>query len=187
MTGVQTCALPILSIYTTQLQALKDNFEDMEDELLENYNTEDDFRNRLKNERKLYQTLKQHIISLKIGIMSESYKECGLFEKKDKLFFNSIREQMNYQNQLLDICRETFSLLFNLYISNNDLRMNEIMKRLTVISAIFIPLTFLAGVWGMNFKFMPELEFGYGYLLAWGTMILIALLSWWYMRKRKWY
>ena len=65
--------------------------------------------------------------------------------------------------------------------------MNEIMKRLTVISGIFIPLTFLAGVWGMNFKFMPELEFGYGYLLAWGTMILIALLSWWYMRKRKWY
>lgn len=177
----------ILSIYTSQLQSLRDDFESMEDELLENYNTDEEFRGRLKIKRNVYQIIKQHVTSLHLGINSDSFKESGLFEKRDKLFIHSVREQLNYQGQLLEICRETFSLVFNLYISNNDLRMNEIMKRLTVISAIFIPLTFLAGVWGMNYEFMPELRYEYGYFIAWGIMVLIALLSWWYMRRRKWY
>lgn len=177
----------IISIYTSQLQSLRDEFESMEDELLENYNTDDEFRARLKTKRNIYQIIKQHVASLKTGINNDSFKECGLFEKRDRILIHSVREQLNYQEQLLEICRETFSLVFNLYISNNDLRMNEIMKRLTVISAIFIPLTFLVGVWGMNYEFMPELSYEYGYFIAWGIMVLIALLSWWYMRRRRWY
>lgn len=72
------------------------------------------------------------------------------------------------------------------YLSNNDLRMNEIMKRLTVVTTIFIPLTFMVGVWGMNFKIMPELEWQYGYLMAWASFIIITLAVWWYIRKKKW-
>ena len=74
----------------------------------------------------------------------------------------------------------------DLYISNNDLRMNDIMTRLTVVSTIFIPLTFLAGVWGMNFKWMPELDWRYGYLFAWGVMLLLGLVVYIYLKKKKW-
>ena len=56
--------------------------------------------------------------------------------------------------------------------------MNRIMKRLTVVSTIFIPLTFLAGIWGMNFKVMPELDWRYGYATAWAIMILTAIGTW---------
>ena len=84
-------------------------------------------------------------------------------------------------------CREIISSLVDLYISNNDLRMNAIMKRLTVMSTIFIPLTFLAGVWGMNFRLMPELSWEYGYLIAWGVMLLTGLLTWLYMKRKDWY
>eukprot|EP00975_Prorocentrum_lima_P000529 103274-Prorocentrum_lima.AAC.1 len=59
--------------------------------------------------------------------------------------------------QTLDGCRDMISALVDIYLSNNDRRMNSIMKQLTVVSTIFIPLTFLAGIWGMNFQWMPEL------------------------------
>ena len=77
--------------------------------------------------------------------------------------------------------------MVDLYIANNDLRMNRIMKRLTVVSTIFIPLTFLAGIWGMNFKVMPELDWRYGYATAWAIMILTAIGTWLYMKRKDWY
>ena len=65
--------------------------------------------------------------------------------------------------------------------------MNEIMKRLTIVSTIFIPLTFLAGIWGMNYKWMPELDWRYGYLFAWILMLSIGAIIYLYFKKKKWY
>ena len=65
--------------------------------------------------------------------------------------------------------------------------MNDIMKRLTIVSTIFIPLTFLVGVWGMNYKWMPELDWRYGYLFAWIIMAIIGIIVYLYFRKKKWY
>lgn len=62
--------------------------------------------------------------------------------------------------------------------------MNDIMKRLTIVSTIFIPLTFLVGVWGMNYKWMPELDWRYGYLFAWIIMAIIGIIVYLYFRKR---
>lgn len=61
------------------------------------------------------------------------------------------------------------------------------MKTLTVISAIFIPLTFLVGVYGMNFRHMPELDWKYGYAAVWGFMLVTAGLLVWYMHKKRWF
>ena len=97
------------------------------------------------------------------------------------------RQYMQFVLQTIEICRETLSSLVDLYISNNDLRMNDIMKRLTIVSTIFIPLTFLVGVWGMNYKWMPELEWQYGYLFAWIVMAIIGIIVYLYFRKKKWY
>jgi magnesium transporter len=65
--------------------------------------------------------------------------------------------------------------------------MNEIMKTLTIVSAIFIPLTFIVGVYGMNFKFMPELEYKHGYYTVVGGMVLIVLGMIYYFRRRRWF
>ena len=74
----------------------------------------------------------------------------------------------------------------NLYYAIQGQRMNEIMKLLTIISAIFIPLTFIAGIYGMNFKNIPELETQNGYFITIGVMLLIAILSIFYFKKRGW-
>jgi magnesium transporter len=75
----------------------------------------------------------------------------------------------------------------DLHHSNQNLVLNNTIKTLTVISAIFIPLTFLVGVWGMNFEHMPEINWKYGYAFAWAIMLLIAGGLILYMKKKKWF
>ena len=107
--------------------------------------------------------------------------------KVNRAFFNDVNDHLQFVLQTIEICRETLSSLVDLYISNNDLRMNDIMKRLTIVSTIFIPLTFLVGVWGMNFKIMPELDWRYGYVYAWILMLLVGGAVYWFFRKKTWY
>jgi magnesium transporter len=83
--------------------------------------------------------------------------------------------------------------MLDLYLSSVSNRLNEIMKVLTVMSSIFIPLTFLAGVYGMNFNpaagpwNMPELNWRYGYLTAVSVTVVSTLGTYWYFKKRKWF
>ncbi|SDW05991.1 magnesium/cobalt transporter CorA [Nitrosomonas communis] len=86
----------------------------------------------------------------------------------------------------VEIYRDMLTSLLDLYISNVSYRTNEIMKVLTIIATIFMPLTFLAGVYGMNFKYMPELEWEYGYLLIWMIMIGLAAVMLVYFKKKRW-
>jgi len=77
--------------------------------------------------------------------------------------------------------------LVELNISNVSDRLNEVMKVLTIISTIFIPLTFLAGIYGMNFKYMPELNKQWSYPLLWVIMLIIAGAMLYYFKKKKWF
>lgn len=86
-----------------------------------------------------------------------------------------------------DTCRELLSGLTDLHLNNVSYRLNEIMKVLTIISTIFIPLTFIAGVYGMNFKYMPELEQRWGYGLTWLVMLLISGCMVYYFKRKKWF
>ena len=86
--------------------------------------------------------------------------------------------------QFEDFLDEANSLL-NIYLSSNSQKTNEVMKLLTVFSAFFLPLTFLVGVYGMNFKFMPELNWEYGYYLTWGIMISISIVIFIWFKLRK--
>jgi magnesium transporter len=74
----------------------------------------------------------------------------------------------------------------DIYLSSINNRMNAVMKVLTIIATIFMPLTFLAGVYGMNFKHMPELEWRWGYPAAWLVMVLIAILMLSIFRRKRW-
>ncbi len=93
---------------------------------------------------------------------------------------------------LVESYRDASASLHDLYLSNVSLRMNDIMRVLTVIATIFIPLTFIVGVYGMNFDRsaspwnMPELGWPYGYLAVWGLMVAIAGLMLWFFRRKKW-
>jgi magnesium transporter len=86
--------------------------------------------------------------------------------------------------QFEDFLDEANSLL-NIYLSSNSQKTNEVMKLLTVFSAFFLPLTFLVGVYGMNFDILPELRWEYGYYIIWGVMIAVSLAIFgWFKRKK---
>lgn len=87
----------------------------------------------------------------------------------------------------IEACRELISGLADLHISNTSYRLNEIMKVLTIISTIFIPLTFIVGVYGMNFKYMPELQYPWGYGVTWVVMLIISGLMLYYFKRKKWF
>jgi magnesium transporter len=106
-----------------------------------------------------------------------------------------LRDCYDHVVQILDILetyRELASSLMDVYLSSVSNKMNEIMKVLTIISTIFIPLTFIAGVYGMNFDpnvagNMPELDFPYAYWICWGVMLTIAISLIFYFKRRGWF
>lgn len=89
-------------------------------------------------------------------------------------------------NETVENYRDLTSGLKDIYLSTLNLRMSRVMQTLTIISTIFIPLTFIVGVYGMNFENMPELRFKYGYIVVWLFMITISLLMVRWFRKHKW-
>jgi magnesium transporter len=86
----------------------------------------------------------------------------------------------------VETLRDVLSGMLETYLSSVSNRMNEVMKVLTIIATIFIPLTFIAGVYGMNFKFMPELEWRGGYFVIIGIMVAVAVVMLFFFRKKKW-
>jgi len=100
-----------------------------------------------------------------------------------------LRDCHDHATQIMDVVeayREIASSLLDIHLSAANNRMNEVMKVLTIIATIFMPLTFIAGVYGMNFKYMPELEWRLGYPLVLGIMIGLGLAMLWFFRKKKW-
>ena len=87
----------------------------------------------------------------------------------------------------LDAYQDLTSNLLDIHMNAMNNRMNEVMKVLTVISTIFIPLTFIVGVYGMNFDFMPELRWKYGYPSIWIVMLMVVLGMLSFFRYKKWF
>jgi magnesium transporter len=99
------------------------------------------------------------------------------------------RDLYDHTMQVIDTIesyRELLASLVDVHLSTLSNRMNSVMKTLTIFSAIFMPLTFIVGVYGMNFKYMPELDTRYGYFVIWGMMIFITLGMVVYFKRRNW-
>ncbi|MCG9697632.1 magnesium transporter CorA family protein [Shewanella sp. Isolate11] len=95
-------------------------------------------------------------------------------------------EHQHRAASLADLFYQVSSDLIDGYISISAHRLNNIMKVLTIITAIFVPLTFIAGIYGMNFEYIPELKHKDGYFIVWGVMLSITAVLIWLFRKRKW-
>ena len=109
-----------------------------------------------------------------------------LIEEKTRNYFRDLYDHIIQVSENIDIYREMTRGLMEMYMTTISNRMNEVMKVLTIMATIFIPLTFIAGVYGMNFEYIPELRWKYSYFVLWGIMILIFLLMLYYFRRKKW-
>lgn len=109
-----------------------------------------------------------------------------LLQDATRVYFRDVYDHTVQVIDTVETYRDLLSGMLDLYLSSISNRTNEVMKFLTVIGTIFMPLTFLVGVYGMNFKYFPELEWKNGYFILWGLMVAMALLMVAYFRKRHW-
>lgn len=175
----------LVAEYVSLASTMDDDIDDLASELLAAVDARD-IGAQILSLRRRYMDLKRTVMPLKEQFVKLLRSDSRLIHKTTRPFLSDVNDHLLYVAQSIDSCRETLASLMDLYVSNNDLRMNDIMKRLTVVSTIFIPLTFLVGVWGMNFRYMPELEWRYGYAVAWALMIVIGIVVFLFFRTRKW-
>ncbi len=112
--------------------------------------------------------------------------ESALIQESTDIFFRDVYEHTVQIMDTVETYRDMLSGMLDIYLSSISNRLNEVMKVLTIIATIFIPLTFIAGVYGMNFDFMPELKWRYGYAFAWSVMLAVVGVMLYYFRKKKW-
>ena len=141
----------------------------------------------------LINAMKKEIIYLRKSVWplreAISFLERGdspLLHDSTRLYFRDVYDHTVQVIDTVETYRDLLSGMLDLYLSSISNRTNEVMKFLTVIGTIFMPLTFLVGVYGMNFKHFPELEWQNGYFLLWGLMIALALLMVAYFRRKHW-
>lgn len=101
-------------------------------------------------------------------------------------YYRDLSDHIIYESENLVMYREMLSNMLDLYHSNLQMKMNQIMKVMTIMTTIFVPLTFLVGVYGMNFEHMPELSTPYGYFVVWGVMLVMVSFMLFFFRRKKW-
>jgi magnesium transporter len=137
--------------------------------------------------------IKKEIIFLRKAVWplreAVSFLERGdsqLLSDSTRVYFRDVYDHTVQVIDTVETYRDLLSGMFDLYLSSISNRTNEIMKFLTVIGTIFMPLTFLVGVYGMNFKHLPELEWRNGYFMLWGFMLTLAIAMIIYFRRKRW-
>ncbi len=167
-------------------------FEDLEEELFvmeESLVTDslEDPATRIIRAKKDIFYLKKYLLPTSEALYNMLKLESNLIRKQNRGFYTDVLDHLKHLLQNLEGYRETTTSLMELNISNNANRGNEVMKTLTIIATIFIPLTFLAGIYGMNFQYMPELSLKWGYPVLLGVMLAAGLGMFFYMKRKKWF
>ncbi len=130
--------------------------------------------------------VRRNIAPLREVLSSLHKGDPKLVSQATEKFFADVYDHVLQVVESIDANREILSGLIDLYLSSASNRTNDIMKVLTIMAAIFIPITFIAGVYGMNFEVIPELKWKYGYFYVWSVMLGLVLAMLLYFKKKKW-
>lgn len=174
----------VVDNYYAILEHLGDQLEDLEQQIFEK--PEKDLVEKNQVIRKNILALRKALIPTQEALNALIKTKPDLIEKNTFRYFADILDHIIQSIDYLDTYREISAEVKETYLSNITFRMNQVIKLLTIITTIFIPLTFIAGIYGMNFRYMPELEWKYGYFIVLGIMLLILLGMLIYFRRRKW-
>ena len=175
----------IVDEYSFTLNHLEDEIENFEERATKT--SDDKFIEEIQETKKSLLLLKRAIAPLKENITTIIHH--GIFIKTDELkpFFHDLGENLNNAIITVENHREWLSNIMDVNLSVLSHQMNKVMKVLAIISTIFIPLTFIAGIYGMNFEFMPELEIKMAYPIVLSCMGIIAFIMIVFFKIRKWF
>ncbi|MEN2280556.1 magnesium/cobalt transporter CorA [Algoriphagus sp. SE2] len=174
----------VIDNYLYVIKLLGEKIETLEENLLVNPN--EVVINEINNYKKELNFLRKNIKPAKEMIFSLAKMETELIEEGTDIHFKELQDNISQASDSSDSYREILSDQLNIYHTTISSKLNDTMRFLTVFSVIFIPLTFIAGIYGTNFENVPELSFQYSYYIMWGVMISIAVGMLLYFKNKKW-
>lgn len=130
--------------------------------------------------------LRKQVWPMRDMISNMARSETKLINPSTDIYLRDLQDHVTRIIDTVETYRDLLSGIMDIYLSTNANKMNEVMKVLTIMSSIFIPVTFIAGVYGMNFEFMPELKSPYGYGITWGVMLCVMIGLIIYFKRKKW-
>ena len=174
----------VVDHYFTIIDKIEDLLEEMEEKLITNPHPKHMIE--MQRLKRTMIELRKAISPLRELVNMIPKLETPMIHEETILYFRDIYDHTLRIVESIEIFRDNLSSLIEIYLSSISNRLNEIMKVLTMFSTIFIPLTYLAGIYGMNFKYLPELQWEWGYpaFLIINLLIILALLN--YFKNKKW-
>ena len=175
----------IVDNYLNVIEAVGDKVEDLEESV---YHAEPNntISNDIQEHKREILKIRRSIVPLREVINRLEKSDHTIIEQKTHNFLRDLYDHIVQVNENIELYREMVWSLMDMYMTIISNKMNEVMKVLTIIATIFIPLTFLVGVYGMNFDNIPELHQPNGYFILLGAMVLIFILMMFYFRRKKW-
>ena len=174
----------LVDYYFKVFETVGEKIEALQEEVLERPRPE--ILNEIQTLRREMIDLRKSVWPLREIISSLARGESKLITDDMVLFFRDVYDHTIQVIDTIESFRDMISGLQDIYLSSVSNRMNEVMKVLTIIATIFIPMTFLAGIYGMNFKFMPELEWPWAYPALWVVLITIFVTMVAWFRRKRW-
>jgi magnesium transporter len=174
----------IVDNYFMVLEKIGEKIEDIEDELVKNPTPE--VLHTIHRFKRELIFLRKSVWPLREVISRLERWESPLIDKSIDIYLRDVYDHTIQVIDALETFRDMLSGMLDIYLSSVSNRMNEVMKVLTIIATIFIPLTLVTGIYGMNFRYMPELESPWGYPLAYAVMLAISAVMMVYFRRKRW-
>lgn len=175
----------VVDHYFDIIEILGNKIEDLESDVFDGIQ-EDTIPKQIQNLKRETLRVRRAIFPLREVISRIERHESPLISDKTTTFFRDIYDHIIQVSENIDIYREMIWSLMDMYMTTISNKMNEVMKVLTIMASIFIPLTFFAGIYGMNFDYIPELKYKYSYFILWGVFVLMVVGMLIYFRRKKW-
>ncbi|MBT8243853.1 MAG: magnesium/cobalt transporter CorA [Winogradskyella sp.] len=175
----------VVDNYFSIIETLGNKIEDLETELFAGQ-SRDNINVEVQQLKREILKVRRAIFPLREIISRIEKGEHPLIYKRTITYYRDVYDHLIQVSENIDIYREMIWSLMDMYMTTISNRMNEVMKVLTIISTIFIPLTFLAGIYGMNFEYIPELQYRYGYFVLIGVMFIMFIGLLFYFKRKKW-
>jgi magnesium transporter len=174
----------VVDYYFSALEKIGDKVEEIEEAII-NDPKHQSLLQLYKLKRQIIYLRKQ-VWPLRDMLSNLLRSESKFISSNTQLFFRDLQDHSTRIIDTIETFRDLLSGIMDVYLSTNSNKMNEVMKVLTIISTIFIPVTFIVGVYGMNFEFMPELKSKYGYGAVWIVMLGMMGGLVYYFKRKKW-
>ncbi|WP_114491229.1 magnesium/cobalt transporter CorA [Candidatus Ulvibacter alkanivorans] len=175
----------VVDNYFSVIETLSAKIEMLEDQLFED-KIDEDITEDIQDLKKEILRIRRAILPLREVINRIEKSNTSLMDERTQNYIRDLYDHIIQVSESVEIYREMIWGLMDMYMTTISNKMNEVMKVLTIMASIFIPLTFMAGIYGMNFEYMPELQWKYGYFYLWGAMILVFFGLLYYFKRKKW-